>query len=428
MSAPRVLRPSVWLLRFLSIEAASGLVLLTAATVAFVCANSPWAQAYQSLWELQLGFGVARYLPQHDLRFWVNDGLMTIFFLLVGLEIRREIHDGTLSDPRVATLPIIAALGGVVLPALLYFLMNSAPPARRGWAIPTATDIAFAVGVLALVARVPPALRMLLLTLAIIDDIAAIVIIACFYSGGIDVNGLLVAGAGVLLVLLLQWFEVQPALAYVAPGAVVWYGMLHAGVHPTLSGVLLGLLTPATVVFGRGRYRSGGTRVRESPRGRAAAGTDQCSTRAAEAPVLRVEAMLHPYVAFGIMPLFALANAGVSLQGPDLTAAAPLAVGAGVGLGLVLGKPVGILLASLAAVNLKLCALPESVGWRHMALLGALGGIGFTMSIFIAQLAFKDARLLAAAKLAVLVASVLAAAFGFILGRLQPVPPQGARP
>jgi NhaA family Na+:H+ antiporter len=160
----------------------------------------------------------------------------------------------------------------------------------------------------------------------------------------------------------------------------------------------------------------------------AAAGTDQHSTRAAEAPVLRVEAMLHPYVAFGIMPLFALANAGVSLQGLDLTAAAPLAVGAGVVLGLVLGKPVGILLASLAAVSLKLCALPESVGWRHMALLGALGGIGFTMSIFIAQLAFDDARLLAAAKLAVLVASVLAAAFGFVLGRLQPVPPQGARP
>ena len=366
----------------------SAVVLLAAAGLALAWANCPWRAGYEALWHLKLSLGVAEFLPAHDLHFWVNDGLMSVFFLVVGLEIRREMHDGALSDPRVATLPIIAAAGGVVIPALLYVLVNSDPAARRGWAIPTATDIAFAVGVLSLIGRkVPPALRLLLLTLAIIDDIAAIVVIALVYSGGIALAGLLVVAAGVLGVLLLQWLGVQRALAYVLPGAVLWFGMLRAGLHPTLAGVLLGLLTPATSAFGR------------------------------ESPVVRVEAMLHPWVAFGVMPLFALANAGVSLQGLDLSAAAPWAVSAGIVSGLVLGKPIGIVLASIAAVRLGLCALPAGVRWSHMVLLGLLGGIGFTMSIFIANLAFDDPALLAAAKFAVLVGSALAATLGLLLGR-----------
>ena len=368
----------------------SGVALLAAAAIALAWANSPWAAAYEALWHLKLSLSVAEFLPARDLHFWVNDGLMSVFFLVVGLEIRREMHDGALSDPRVATLPIVAAVGGVVIPALLYLLFNMDPAARRGWAIPTATDIAFAVGVLSLIGKeVPPALRMLLLTLAIIDDIAAILVIAFFYSSGIAVGGLLIVAAGVLGVLLLQWLGVQAALAYVLPGAVVWFGMLRAGLHPALAGVLLGLLTPASSAF------------------------------AVESPVARVEEMLHPWVAFGIMPLFALANAGVSLQGLDLSAAAPLAVGAGIVSGLVLGKPIGIVLASIAAVRLRLCALPEGVRWSHLVLIGLLGGIGFTMSIFIANLAFDDPRLLAAAKFAVLVASVLAATLGLLLGRLR---------
>jgi Na+:H+ antiporter, NhaA family len=399
--APVPAHAELWPLRFISVEAVSGVALLAAAAIALVWANSPWAGAYEALWHLKLGLGVAQYLPAHDLHFWVNDGLMSVFFLVVGLEIRREMHDGALSDPRVATLPIIAAIGGVVVPALLYVLINSDPAARRGWAIPTATDIAFAVGVLSLIGKdVPPALRLLLLTLAIIDDIAAIVVIAFFYSSGIAVGGLLIVAAGVLGVLVLQWLGVQPALAYVLPGSVVWFGMLRAGVHPALAGVLLGLLTPATSAFGR------------VPR-------DRGARRADAPPVERVQAMLHPWVAFGIMPLFALANAGVSLQGLQLRAAAPLAVGAGIVSGLVLGKPIGILLASFAAVRLKLCVLPEGVRWTHMVLVGLLGGIGFTMSIFIANLAFEDAPLLAAAKFAVLVASALAAALGLLLGRLR---------
>jgi len=393
--------PALWPLRFIGVEAMSGVALLATAALALAWANSPWAGAYEALWQLQLGLGVAQYLPAHDLRFWVNDGLMSVFFLVVGLEIRREMHDGALSDPRVATLPIIAATGGVVVPALLYVLINSDPAARRGWAIPTATDIAFAVGVLSLVGRgVPPALRLLLLTLAIIDDIAAVVAIAFYYSSGIAAGGLSIAAAGVLGVLLLQWLGVQAALAYVSPATVVWFGMLRAGVHPALAGVLLGLLTPATRAFGR------------MPR-------DPDARRAGTPPVESVEAMLHPWVAFGIMPLFALANAGVSLRGLQLSAAAPLAVGAGIVSGLVLGKPVGIVLASIAAVRLKLCALPAGVHWRHVVLVGLLGGIGFTMSIFIANLAFEDPPLLAAAKFAVLVASALAATLGLLLGRLR---------
>ena len=414
MSTPPPTHPALWPLRFISVEAVSGLVLLAATAIALACANSPLSHAYESLWQRRLSFGVP-FLAAYDLRFWVNDGLMTIFFLLVGLEIRREIHDGTLSDPRIATLPIIAAAGGVLVPTLSYllvwYLLGSAPLARRGWAIPTATDIAFAVGVLSLIGRVPPALRVLLLTLAIADDVAAILIIALCYSGGMVAGQFLLIAAGVALVLLLQALSVQSALAYALPGAVVWIGMLRAGVHPTLTGVLLGLLTPVTAVFGR--------RPHQRPAARAGPSTaDRLDApRAADPPVVRVEAMLHPYVAFGIMPLFAFANAGVSLKGLELGAGAPLAVGAGIVVGLVLGKPMGIMLAAFAAVRLKIAELPAGVRWRQLLLLGILGGIGFTMSVFIANLAFEDRRLLAAAKFAVLVGSALAATLALMLGR-----------
>ncbi len=375
----------------------SGIVLLAAAAAALTWANSPWRHSYETLWHLMIDIGLGRLLAPHDLHFWVDDGLMTVFFLVVGLEIRREMFEGALTDPRVATLPFVAALGGVLVPALLYLLINPHPASQHGWAIPTATDIAFAVGVLSLSAGVPPALRMLLLTLAIIDDIVAIIVIAVFYSNGIDFGGLALAAAGVLLALGLQRLGVAAALPYVLPGAVVWFGMLRAGIHPSLAGVVLGLMTPATAMFGR----------------RKAAQSDGASARS---PLLGLETKLHPYVSFGILPLFALANAGVDLRGLDFGAATPLSIGAGVIAGLVLGKPVGIVLAARAAVRLKLCALPEGVLWSHVTVLGVLGGIGFTMSIFIAKLAFLDAGLLAAAKCGVLIASSLAAACGLILG------------
>jgi len=379
--------PTLWPLRFISVEALSGVLLLLAAAAALAWANSALAPAYEALWHLKPPLGPGRYLPAHDLHFWVNDGLMTVFFLVVGLEIRREMHDGALSDLKLAALPVIAAVGGVAVPALLYVVVNSRAT-RGGWAIPTATDIAFAVGVLSLIPRVPQALRMLLLTLAIIDDVAAILVIAFFYSSGIAAPGLALVAGGILLVLLMQRLGIRAALPYVLPGAIVWFGMLQAGLHPTLAGVILGLLTPASAAAG------------------------------APSPVERVESALHPYVAFGIMPLFALANAGVSLAGLSLGAAAPLAVASGIVLGLVLGKPLGILLAAAAAVRCRLCSLPAGVRWSHMLLLGLLGGIGFTLSIFISNLAFADEALLASAKFAVLLASALAAVLGFVLGRL----------
>ncbi|TLY64145.1 MAG: Na+/H+ antiporter NhaA, partial [Gammaproteobacteria bacterium] len=225
MTSRQPTHAALWPLRFVSIEAVSGVVLLAAAALALIWANSPWSRSYEALWQVRPGLGVAGLIPPQDLRFWVNDGLMSVFFLVVGLEIRREMHQGVLSDLKVATLPIVAAAGGVVLPALLYLLANGDPATRRGWAIPTATDIAFAVGVLSLIGRsVPAALRMLLLTLAIIDDVVAILVIAFYYSGGVAAAGLLVIAAGVIAVLLLQWLGVRAALAYLLPGAVVWIG------------------------------------------------------------------------------------------------------------------------------------------------------------------------------------------------------------
>ncbi|HTL19447.1 MAG TPA: Na+/H+ antiporter NhaA [Steroidobacteraceae bacterium] len=401
-------------LRFISVEALGGIVLLAAAAFALACANSPLAGAYESLWRQRLSLGVPL-LAAGDLRFWVNDGLMSIFFLLVGLEIRRELHDGTLSNPRIATLPIIAAAGGVVVPALLYMLVARGPAVARGWAIPTATDIAFALGVLSLAGRVPMALRMLLLTLAIADDIAAILIIALFYSGGLALAQFLLVAAGIALVLLLQAIGVRSPLAYALPGAVLWLGMLHSGVHPALTGVVLGLLTPVTAEFGLSARRRA-RKQRNTPSANVALPPPISS----EAPVARVEAMLHPYVAFGIMPLFAFANAGVRLEGLEFSAGPPLEVGTGIVLGLVLGKPTGIVLAALAAVRLKVAELPPSLRWSHLMLLGILGGIGFTMSIFIANLAFDDPPLLVAAKFAVLAGSAIAATLGVIVGRLSP--------
>jgi NhaA family Na+:H+ antiporter len=390
VSAPHAAHSTLWPLRFISVEAASGVVLLIAAIIALAWANSPLSASYEALWHLSPCCRQLPQLPAPDLHFWVNDGLMTVFFLVVGLEIRREIHDGGLSDPRVATLPIVAAVGGVVVPALFYLVLNADSRAARGWAIPTATDIAFAVGVLSLIPKgIPAALRLLLLTLAIIDDIAAILVIAFFYSSGIALYGLAIVAAGVLLVLGMQRLRITRAFAYVLPGAVVWLGMLCAGLHPTLAGVLLGLLTPASA---------------------AADGTSALA---------RLEARLHPWVAFAIMPLFALANAGVSVQGLHLSGGGlQLSVAAGIVGGLLLGKPLGIVLACHVAVRLRWCALPARVQWRHIVLLGFLGGIGFTMSIFISNLAFAQAGLLAAAKFAVLLASGTAAAVAMLLGRL----------
>jgi NhaA family Na+:H+ antiporter len=376
---------------FLRVETAGGMTLLVATAIALLWANLS-GHTYERFWSgslprdtFGLQFALTDFLTTQSVRFWINDALMTLFFLVVGLEIRHEMRYGALSDARIATLPVIAALAGVLVPAAIYLLLNSNPLTRAGWAVPTATDIAFAVGILSLVGKgLPPALRVLLLTLAIIDDIVAIVIIASVYSQGIRLSGLALVAAAVLVVWGMQRLRVRYAAAYLVPGALLWLGMLRSGVHPTLAGVILGLLAPATAASNR---------------------------------LLR---RLHPWVAYLIMPLFALANAGVDLRGLHLTASASETIEAGVILGLVLGKPVGIVLAATLAVRTGICELPEGLNWRHLLLLGCLGGIGFTMSIFIANLAFPSPALLATAKGAVLIASTLAALLGLLAGKCIP--------
>ncbi|RZL12002.1 MAG: Na+/H+ antiporter NhaA [Rubrivivax sp.] len=377
--------------RFLHIEAVSGIVLLLAAACALVWVNSPWAASYDALWHAPVTLGIGPWVTAQPLHFWINDALMTVFFLVVGMEIRREMHEGALSDLRQAALPIGAALGGVMVPALIYLAFNQDSARQHGWAVPTATDIAFAVGVLALLGRsIPGNVRVFLLALAIIDDIVAVLIIALFYSGGLQLEGFAVAGAGLLLVIGLQRLGIGSAWAYVVPGAITWAGLLITGAHPTLAGVVLGLMTPV-VAIGR---------------------------RDAAPPVVRVREALHLWVAYGVMPLFALANAGVSLAGMDLAHGGALWVMAGVAVALVAGKPLGVVGMSWLLVRLGWCRLPPGVSWAGIWLIGLLAGIGFTMSIFIAMLGFADPHLLGAAKLGVLVGSLVAALGGLAWGVL----------
>lgn len=413
--------------RFLHVEAASGIVLMIAAAAALIWANSPYAGSYDALWHLPVSFRVGDLVVEETLHFWINDALMAFFFLVVGMEIRREIHEGALRSLRQASLPLAAALGGVVVPALIYIALNTGSEGRSGWAVPTATDIAFAVGILSLLGRaIPSNVRVLLLALAIIDDVIAVLIIAVFYSGGLDPMGFAVAGLGIAMVLGLQAIGAGSAFIYLIPGAIVWTGLLMTGAHPTLAGVVLGLMTPVRSTPLRGQPVELALRAAEELRDRPA---DACGDlarplrqlRLAERevlpPVVRVQMALHPWVAFGVMPVFALANAGVPLAVIDLSAAGPQMITLGVALGLVLGKPLGVVGASWLAVRLGWSRLPAGVTWSGICLVGLLAGIGFTMSIFIASLAFAgQQQLLDAAKLGVLLGSGIAGVAGLLWG------------
>jgi NhaA family Na+:H+ antiporter len=414
--------------RFLRIQAASGLLLLVAAVIAFVWASSPWAESYVALWQTPVGITVGAFSFERSLRWAVDDGLMAIFFFVVGLEIRREIHHGELSEVRRAILPLGAALGGMVVPALTYTAIAGGV-APSGWGVPMATDIAFALGVLALLGtRVPPALRVLLLALAVVDDLGAILVIAVFYSEPLRPSGLL-AGAGALaVILMMQRFGVRRKAMYVAPTIAAWAGIYAAGVHPTIAGVIVGLMTPVRAWLGpEGLLREAPALLDEiaeqarhrRPDAHALAGT------LASIDHLRREAMspaesliegLHPWVAYGIMPIFALANAGVPLADLELQADG-VTVAFGTGVGLVLGKLVGVVGASWLTVKTGLASLPKGLDVRHLLVLGSVAGIGFTMALFIAGLAFTEPERLAAAKLGVLLGSVLAGVATLALGR-----------
>lgn len=415
--------------RFLHIEAVSGVVLLVTAVAALIWANSPAASSYDALWHTPLSIGIGSFGFSQSLHFWINDGLMTIFFLVVGMEIRREIHEGALASLRQATLPMAAAVGGVAVPALVYLAFGHAPAEQQGWAVPTATDIAFAVGVLALLGKsIPSNIRVFLLALAIIDDIIAVLIIAIFYSGGLDYSGFGVAAVGLLLVIGLQKIGVGSAWAYVIPGAITWVGMLMTGAHPTLAGVILGLMTPVAAMPLGERPLDAVSRFTNDLLGRAKAPEQdtgdlsaplkrlRLAQRELVPPVTRVGGALHPWVAYAIMPVFALANAGVGLSGIDLSAEGPHWVMIAVAVALVAGKPLGIIGVSWLVVRLGWCSLPPQVNWRGITLIGLLAGIGFTMSIFIANLAYSDPASLGAAKLGVLSGSVIAAVLGLAWG------------
>ncbi len=410
--------------RLLHIEALAGIILLLAAALALIWANSSYADSYHALWHTQLTLELGSWRFSQDLHFVVNDILMTLFFLVVGMEIRREIHDGALSDWRSAMLPVCAALAAITLPALIYAAMNPEPTLLQGWAIPTATDIAFAVGVLALLGRsLPGSLRVFLLALAIIDDLVAILIIAFFYSGGLDYSAFLIAGLGVAAVLGLQKLGIGSAWAYVLPGAILWFGMLKTGAHPTLAGVVLGMMSPVRSLPLPGTAHAMTMELAQKL-GQQKDPHDvlhtlrnlQLAQREMLAPVDRIPALLHPWVAFTIMPIFALANAGVSMGGLDLSAASSQSTLLGVAIALIVGKPLGVLLGTWLPVRLGLCTLPAGMDWAGVTLIGMLAGIGFTMSIFVANLAFSQAELLDAAKLGVLCGSLVSAVLGLCWG------------
>ncbi len=407
--AARLIRP---LRDFLHQEASAGLLLVGAAVVALVWANSPWSDSYFELWETTASIGIGDHLVELNFREWVNDLGMVLFFFVVGLEIKRELTDGELRDPRQAALPIIAAFGGMIVPAVIFSLLNAGGEGAKGWGIPMATDIAIVMGVVALLGtRAPSWLKLFLLALAIVDDIGAIVVIAIFYSEGVSFAWLTLAIAafGVAAVIRnrVPWIGV-----YLALGAICWLGLLQAQVHPTLAGVAFGLLAPTTP-----RRRSGMIDAEELARHRDVH-TAQRVSRQAKWTVSIVEWLehrLHPWSAYVVVPIFALANAGIRVPASELGHAFSNDVTWGVLLGLVVGKTIGISGATLAAVGFKIGRLPDGVSTRYVIGAGALGGIGFTVSLFVTELAFGEEVVGTDARLGVLAGSLLAAIVGSLI-------------
>ena len=418
----------------------SGAVLLLAATVAAVAwANSPWAGFYHHWLHTKLALSIGPFGLNKSISHWINDGLMGIFFFVVGLEIKRELLAGELASPRKAALPVIAAVGGMVVPALVYVAFNHDGAFTRGWGIPMATDIAFALGILA-VFPVPLSLKIFLTALAIVDDIGAIVVVAVFYTDAIATGSLLIGGLLLGLSLGANVIGVRNAIIYFLLGCAIWVAFYKSGVHATLAGVLLALTIPArTVINARqlhDRTRTLLKQLRDTglPSDKRLLTTQQHHivhsmerlTEHATAPLQELEHALMPFVTFAILPLFALTNAGVSLELEALgRLTEPMSLG--IILGLVLGKPLGIWLFAWASVKLRVAELPKEISLLHIASVGCLAGVGFTMSLFIATLAFEEVAMVDAAKTAVLAGSLLATLIGSVLLLLTVRPvPEGA--
>ncbi len=362
-------------IEFFASEKAGGLLLIFATLFSLILANSSLQTGYQNFWNLNLG--------GHDLVHWINDGLMTIFFLLIGLELEREIYIGELSEIKNASLPVFGAIGGMLIPFGLYFLLNHGTNAISGFGIPMATDIAFAIGILSLLGnRVPSSLKVFLTALAVIDDLGAIIVIAIFYSKSLVLLNLLIALSIFALLLVLNRMKVRNLFPYIVGGVIMWYFMLHSGIHATITGVLLAF----TIPFGNGDERS---------------------------PSFIVQHHIHKPVAFIILPVFALANTCIPL-GNNLLNGIGQTYSLGIIAGLLVGKPLGIFLSAFIATSLGLAVLPGELSWKTIFGAGILGGVGFTMSIFISLLAFNDPEIINNSKIAILLASSIAGILGLV--------------
>ncbi|MBI5946996.1 MAG: Na+/H+ antiporter NhaA [Chloroflexi bacterium] len=430
----RILLP---LQAFIRTEAFGGILLLAAAVAALAWVNSPWDASYADLWDTHLTVDLGFYRLEESLAHFVNDGLMAIFFFVVGMEIKREIVHGELREPRRAALPIVAALGGMAVPALIYTAFNAGGPAAHGWGIPMATDIAFAVGVLALLGRrIPLGLKVFLLALAIVDDLGAIVVIAVFYTDSLSVAALGWAALTLAGILVMNRAGIRNFAVYAPFAVVFWAAVLESGIHATLAGVALAVLVPSRPVGDRSlfegrlgwfarRFRAARARGAEEEVEVVIEGVEELA-REAETPLDRLERLLHPWVSYGVVPVFALANAGVAISAGSVTDALGSSAGAGAALGLLIGKPVGIFASSWLAVRMGLAALPVGVGWRHIGGAGLVAGMGFTVSLFITALAFEDPTVIDDAKIAILVATIAAGSAGYaLLRRVAPLPANG---
>lgn len=406
--------------QFIHIQGISSVFLLAAAVAALAWANSPWQESYHHVWEMELTVSRIQ-LPVHA---WINDALMAIFFFLVGMEIKHEIVHGELSDMRQATLPIVGAVGGMVVPALLYVLLNYGTPAAHGWGIPMATDIAFSLGVLGLVKGVPSELKIFLLTLAIADDIGAIAVIALFYTDELHVRSLFIGLLLLVIIGLLLKLGVSRPILYFVLGVLFWVAILHSGIHATIAGVILGFMVPTKAPMSLAdfdemslemvkRYREARSAADEKT-AKNMLGAFEALAESTESASERLTRQLNDWVSFLVLPLFALANAGVTFSGGAWSGLLTSRVTWGVMIGLVVGKPLGIFGFSWLAVRCKVAQMSSHVSWLQIGAVGVLAGIGFTVSIFISSLAFDDPMHLMEAKAAVLGASAIAGGLGYL--------------
>lgn len=427
-TSPATARLELPVAEFIHTQGASGILLLIAATAAMVWANSPYRASYFHLWEMPLSIDFGLLHISKSLHHWINDGLMAVFFFLVGMEIKHEMLSGQLSSFRRAALPVVAALGGMVVPAAVYLAFNH-DGMRSGWGVPMATDIAFALAVLAMVPRVPIGLKVFLLALAIVDDLGAIAVIAFFYTETVNFGALGIAAVLVGVIFAFRKAGVRLAFPYVLTGLFVWVCVLKSGVHATIAGVVLAFAISSKSPLSKESFSQSvqplledftqGMRERSDDRADVALGAIETLASATESPLERATRQLHSWVSFLILPLFAFANAGVAITFDK--AILTNAVALGIAAGLLIGKPLGIVSFSWVAVKSRLAELPESIRWPHMWATGIIAGIGFTVAIFIADLAFEQAEYLKIAKLAILATSIVAGIAGWSLLRLVPV-------